>query len=121
MLNKYISLLIAQFKGFYKDLSPTKRMSLILSLGMVFGTIVVVSVLMSGRGYAPLFTKVPPDQLHGIVAQLRQMNIPYQVEKGGETITVPPELLHSTQMAIMSQNPIGKVGEIGLELFQEQQ
>lgn len=96
-------------------------MSLILSLGMVFGTIVVVSVLMSGRGYAPLFTKVPPDQLPGIVAQLRQMNIPYQVEKGGETITVPPELLHSTQMAIMSQNPIGKVGEIGLELFQEQQ
>lgn len=120
MFNKYISLLIAQFNGFYKDLSPTKRMSLLLSVAMVMGTVVVVGVLMSGRGYSKLFTKVPPDQLPVVVAQLRQMNIPYKVEDGGETITVPPELLHSTQMAIMSESPTGKVGEIGLEIFEKQ-
>lgn len=120
MLNKYISLLIAQFKGFYKDLSPTKRMSLMLSMAMVIGTFVVVGVLVSGKGYSPLFTKVPPDQLPVVVAQLRQMNIPYKVEDGGDTISVPPELLHSTQMAIMSESPVGKVGEVGLELFEEQ-
>ena len=48
------------------------------------------------------------------------MNIPYKVEDGGNTISVPPELLHSTQMAIMSESPVGKVGEVGLELFEEQ-
>ena len=120
MLSKYISLLIAQFKGFYKDLSPTKRMSLILSMFMIAGTAVVVGTLMSGGGHVALFTKIPADQLPIIVNQLRQMNIPYSVENGGETITVPPELLHSTQMAIMSESTIGKAGSIGLELFEKQ-
>lgn len=120
MFSKYISLLIAQFKGFYKDLSPTKRMSLILSMIMIAGTTVVVGILMSGRSHVALFTKIPADQLPIIVNQLRQMNIPYKVESGGETITVPPELLHSTQMAIMSESTIGKAGSIGLELFEKQ-
>tara|TARA_Y100000766_G_C18917380_1_gene613215 strand:+ start:11863 stop:13422 length:1560 start_codon:yes stop_codon:yes gene_type:complete len=87
---------------------------------MIAGTTVVVGILMSGRSHVALFTKIPADQLPIIVNQLRQMNIPYKVESGGETITVPPELLHSTQMAIMSESTVGKAGSIGLELFEKQ-
>ncbi|MFK8138993.1 MAG: flagellar basal-body MS-ring/collar protein FliF [Bdellovibrionales bacterium] len=120
MFRKYVSLLLAQFQGFYGDLSPTKRMSLVLSGALVVGALTVISVLVSGRGYSPLFTKVPTDQLPVIVAQLRQMNVPYKVEDAGETITVPPELLHSTQMAIMSESNVSKIGSIGLEIFDKQ-
>lgn len=120
MLGKFLSLLNAQFQGFYKDLSPTKRVSLLLSSVLVIGSITVVVIMISGKGYVPLFTKVQPEQLPTIVSQLRVLNVPYQVSDGGGTITVPPELLHSTQMAIMAETGASKVGSIGLEMFEQQ-
>lgn len=112
--------LLAQFKEFYKNLTPVKRLSIAASSVIFIITLVVVSVMVSGTNYAPLFTNVPSDQLAIIVDQLQKKNIPFKLMDDGKTIAVPQTLLHSTQMAIMTEVGSAEIGQVGLELFDKQ-
>lgn len=117
-MRHWLNVLYAQFNGFFSNLSATKRTSIILSL-VIFGvTMGVMVFIVTGKSFVPLFTKVDPMQLPQVVSKLREMNVPFKVTDGGASVTVPPELLHSTQMAIMTEAGDAKIGSIGLELFE---
>jgi flagellar M-ring protein FliF len=79
-----------------------------------------MAMMVSGNDFVPLFQNVPSDQTALIVDKLQQKNIPFKVQDGGKTIVVPKELLHSTEMALMSELGSSKIGSIGLELFDKQ-
>lgn len=84
--------------------------AIVVALGFVF-------FMASGKDYAVLLNDVPADQLSGITAKLTSKNVPYELKNEGKTITVPTELLHSTQMILMSEVGSSNMGSIGLELF----
>lgn len=94
-----------------------KRMSVITSTFVIAAAVIIVSAIMSGRSYTPLFTNIPAEQLPVIIGKLQEKQIPYQTIDNGKTITVPPEFLHSTQMMLMSETGSTKLGQIGFELF----
>lgn len=118
-MSKLIQSLITQFKNFYKNLTPTKRMSMIASVGIVLAAITVVSVMMSGTSYVPMMKDVSADNLPIVIEKLKSKNIPFRVDEGGKAILVPPEHVYTTQMALMSELG-GHIGSIGLELFDKQ-
>ena len=109
-----------QFRDFYKNLTPVKRMSMIAVTLIVFATAGMMALMMAGTDYVPVLTNVPADQTAVVVDKLQTKNIPFRVQDGGKTISVPKELLHSTQMALMSEIGSGKIGTIGFELFDKQ-
>lgn len=119
-MQKLFASLFAQFNEFYKTLSPTKRVSLIgvIIIGIV--TALIVLNMVSGQEYVPLFHNVPADQVSLIVEKLREKNVPHRVLEEGNTIVVPEQLLHSTQMALMAEIGSAKLGSVGLELFEKQ-
>ena len=119
-MGKLFGHLLSQFRQFYKGLTPVRRLSIIAA--MVIGAIGMVSAVMmiSGSEMVPLFTNVGPDQLPQVVDQLQKRGIPFKISDSGATILVNRELLHSTQMAIMTEMGGAKVGQIGLELFDKQ-
>lgn len=119
-MDKLFGNLIVQFREFYKTLTPVKRVSIIASAGVFFITLVVVSVMLSGANHEVLFRNVPPDQLAIVIDQLQKKNIPFRMADDGTSIMVPKELLHSTQMAIMTEVGSADVGQVGLELFEKQ-
>ncbi len=119
-MNNLLRNLVVQFREFYKNLTPTKRMAMTVATLIVFASGVFMVVMISGTEYAPLLTNVPADQTASIVDKLQQKNVPFRVQDGGKTIIVPRELLHSTQMVLMSEMGSSKVGMIGLELFDRQ-
>ena len=119
-MNALFGSLVQQFREFYKGLTPVKRFSMLFATVIVFAAGLFMLVMVSGSDFAPVLTNVPPDQTAVIVDKLQQKNIPFRVQDGGKTIVVPKELLHSTQMALMSELGSGKVGQIGLELFDKQ-
>lgn len=112
--------LIVQFRDFYRNLTPMKRMSMLAVVAIVLVTGGLMTMMMAGRDYVPVLTNVPSDQTALVVDKLQQKNIPFKVQDGGKTIVVPNELLHSTQMALMSEIGSGKIGTIGFELFDKQ-
>lgn len=119
-MNKIFGGLVVQFSEFFKGLGPTKRMSVIAVSVIVVLAAVTMSVMVSGKDYVALFTNIPQEQVALIVQKLNEKNVPFQLKDGGNTITVPSELLHSTQMALMSEIGSPKMGNIGLEMFDKQ-
>ncbi|MBX7231952.1 MAG: flagellar M-ring protein FliF [Bdellovibrionales bacterium] len=119
-MQKLLAVLITQFNEFYKTLTPVKRNSMVAAAVVLVGALVAVSMILSGSNHVPLLRNVPPDQLPIVVEQLHQKNIPFILGDSGATVLVPKELLHSTQMAIMTEVGSGKIGDVGLELFEKE-
>lgn len=94
-----------------------RRMSLLGAVAVSIISVVVVSFMLSAQDYAPLLTNVPNEQLASIVAKLQEKNIPFQMRDDGKTIAIPAQLLHATQMTLMSEIGTDQMGNIGLELF----
>lgn len=119
-MNKIFGGLVVQFREFFKGLGPTKRLSVIAAAMIGVATIAVMSLMASGRDYAVLLSNVPAEQVSMIVAKLNEKNIPFTLQDGGKSVAVPSELLHSTQMTLMSEIGGPKMGSIGLEIFDKQ-
>lgn len=118
-MNKLFGSLYAQFSQFFKTLSPTKRMSLIASIVVGGVALVVVGVMVSGRDYVVLFQNIPNEQVPIIIGKLQEKNIPFRLGDGGQSVHIPKELLHSTQMTLMTEVGSEKMGSLGLELFEK--
>lgn len=119
-MNKLFGHLVAQFRQFYKNLTPVKRLSIMGATVISAVALAIVGMMISGSNNVPLFTNVPPDQLPPVVDQLQKRGIPFKLADNGATILVPKELLHSTEMAIMTELGGAKVGHVGLEIFDKQ-
>ncbi len=119
-MNKIFGNLIAQFREFFKSLGPTKRLSIIAASVVAVVTMIVISFMVSGKGYVALFTNIPSDQVSTIIAKLNEKKIAFQLRDEGKTIAIPSELLHSTQMSLMAELGSTKLGSIGLEIFDKQ-
>ncbi len=112
--------LFIQFREFYKSLSPTKRVSATAaSIIAILGVLVLV-FMTSNKDYVVLLNNVPSDTLPQVAQKLAQKNIPYKIGADGNSIMVPKELLHTTQMSIMSELGSTKIGNVGLEIFEKQ-
>ncbi len=119
-MNKLFSHLVVQFRQFYKGLTPVKRLSILAATTMALITATVIVLMISGTNNVPLFTNIPPDQLPQVVDQLQHKGIPFKIADNGATILISKDLLHSTQMAIMTEMGSTKVGHVGLEIFDKQ-
>ena len=119
-MNKIFGHLVVQFRQFYKSLTPIKRLSVLAAVSIAALGLVVLTTMVSGANHVPLFTNIPADQLPQIVDQLQKKGLPYKIQDNGATILIPKDLLHSTQMAIMTEMGGVKVGHVGLEIFDKQ-
>ena len=119
-MDKIFGGLILQFREFFKNLGPTKRLSVLTVTVVALAAVAMMVFMVSGRDYETLFSNIPTDQIANIVAKLNEKNVPYQLRDDGKTISVPKDLLHSTQMTLMSEIGSPRMGNIGLELFDKQ-
>ncbi|AHI07022.1 flagellar M-ring protein [Bdellovibrio bacteriovorus W] len=119
-MNKIFGGLVLQFQEFFKNLGPTKRISVIAVTIIAMVAIFAMIFMASGKDYAPLFTNIPTEQVSTIVAKLNEKNIPFTLRDDGKTVAIPKELLHSTQMSLMAEIGSPKMGNMGLEIFDKQ-
>lgn len=119
-MNKLFSHLIVQFREYFKGLTPVKRTSIVGATFVAIAGVAVLLSMVSGSNFVPLFSNVAADQLPQVADQLTKRGIPFKVADDGRTILVAKELLHSTQMAIMTEMGGAKVSH-GLELFDKQE
>ena len=119
-MQKVLGNIFAQFNEYFKNLPPVKRMSMLTAAMIVVVASAVLALMMSGSSHGVLFKDVPPDQLPLVVDKLRQKNVPFKISDNGNTVLVPQEILHTTQMSIMAELGTTKIGTIGLELFENQ-
>ncbi len=119
-MNKIFAGILVQYREFFKNLGPTKRLSVIMVSIIAVVVVVVIFMMVSGKDYVPLLTQIPNEQMPLIVQKLNEKNVPFQLKEDGKTIFVPKDLLHSTQMTLMAEIGSAKMGSIGLEIFDKQ-
>lgn len=119
-MNSLFRQLIVQFREFYKNLTPTKKFSMMIASLIVVASAIFMLFMVSGTDYVPLMTNVPSDQTATLMEKLQAKNIPYKIQDGGKTILIPKELVSSTQMSLMSEMGSSKMGQIGMEIFDKQ-
>lgn len=119
-MQDFLNTFRAQIQDFFGGLTPIKRMSLMASMGVGLAAFVTILVMSSGSDYAPLLSNVPPEQISTVLNTLRAKSIPHRIEDNSGTILVPKAYLHSTQMTIMAEVGAGRIGQVGLELFDKQ-
>lgn len=120
-MNKLFAGLVLQYREFFKNLGPTKRISVLMVSAIAVVAVISMFMMISGKDYVPLLTQIPSDQMPLIVQKLNEKNVPFQLKEDGKTISVPKELLHSTQMTLMAEIGSAKMGSIGLEIFDKQE
>jgi flagellar M-ring protein FliF len=113
----FIKTFVAQVRDFFGGLTPIKRMSLMASIGVGLAAITTVTLMSTGSDYAVLLPNVPNEQMATVLNILRAKNIPFRLKDESGTILVPKTYLHSSQMTIMSEVGSGRIGGVGLELF----
>ncbi|GAB4211781.1 MAG: flagellar basal-body MS-ring/collar protein FliF [Rhodoferax sp.] len=89
-----------------------------MAVGVLLLVLIVVVGLVMGRQaeYRVLYANLPDKDGGAIVAQLQQMNIPYQYGGGGSTILVPADRVYDARLKLASQGlPKGSVA--GFELM----
>lgn len=116
----FLNSLIVQFREYYRNLTPTKRISLTTATIIVLGTMGVMAIMATGKSYVPLLKDVAPEHVSLIIEKLKQKNIPFKLDDSGNSILVPPEHVYTTQMALMTEIGTKDIGTIGLELFDKQ-
>lgn len=120
-MNNVFRTLILQFKEFYKNLTPTKRFAALAASAIVVGAAVFMGLMVSGKDYQVLYRDLAPEHGTTVMNKLREKNIDFRVEDGGRTITVPGQLVHTTQMMLSSELGNVKIGTPGgLEIFDKQ-
>ena len=118
-MNILLSHLIQQFRQFYKNLTPVKRLSMIAASTVALFGVATIIAMMAGTNDSILFENISPEQLPQVVDQLHKRGVPFKISHNGTKIMIAKDLLHSTQMAIMTEMSGSKI-QIGLELFDRQ-
>lgn len=119
-MDKLFRNLAVQLKAYFTSLSPIRRAAVTGVLAIAAVSVVVIGLTLSGKDYVPLLTNIPADTMGTVVSTLESKNVQYQVGKDGTSILVPKDLLHSSQLAIMADLGSGRIGQVGLELFEKQ-
>jgi len=119
-VNKLFLQIAAQFKEFFKELGPTKRMSLIGASVVIFIAAAIMIFMVAGKEYGVLLSNIPSDQVPLIVAKLNEKKVPFKINNDGNSISIPKDLLPATQMSLMAELGSTKIGSIGLEIFDKQ-
>jgi len=101
-----------------KGLSPAKKMALaVLIIATLAGIITMISWSGSSE-YAPLFTKLTPEDAGEILSKLREQRIPYRIRHNGSTIEIPREKIYETRLGLASEG-LPRGSGIGFEVFDE--
>lgn len=99
-------------------LDRTQRMRLGAGVALLVVLAVAALVLNRQPDYRVLFSNLSDKDGGAIVAQLSQMNVPYQHAEGGGAILIPADKVHDVRLRLASQGlPKGSVA--GFELMEQ--
>lgn len=94
-----------------------QKMRLAVGLALVVAVILAAVMMNSKTEWRVLFSGLSDKDGGAIVAQLTQMQVPYQYTEGGGAIMVPADKVHDTRLRLASQGlPKGSV--TGFELME---
>ncbi len=105
----------ALIEGFNR-LDNTRKVWLMVALAAAVAIVVGAYIWARTPNYRVLFANVDGRDGGAILAQLSQMNVPYRMGEGGNSILVPEESVYDTRLKLAAQG-LPRGGSTGFELL----
>lgn len=103
-------------KGRWEELNSAARLIVAVMLMGLFGVFIFNYVWRPPPRMVPLYTNLSQEDAGRIVARLKEMHVPYQLEAEGEAVLVPEPQVHETRLSLASEGLPGG-GGVGFEIF----
>ncbi len=104
--------------SFWSNRSKTQKGIFFGSIGIVFVLIIAIVLFTSNSKYVPLYNDLSLQEVGQIKAELDARGVPYEIEEGGTTITVPSEQVDNLLVDLAGQG-IPNSGNIDYSFFSE--
>ncbi len=109
---------IEQFLAAFLTMPTSKKIAMVVTLGLVVAGFVVMFFWANQVDYGTLYTDLPPEDAGKIVSRLKEQRIPYKLTAGGSSLLVPSEQVHELRLTLASDGlPAG--GHVGFEIFDQ--
>src|SRR5258708_7179477 len=110
--------IIAQLRAIWQKMSRTQRLVAVGVGVLTMAFLLGFAYLAGHREYRVLYSNLPVEEVGAITSKLQTRGIPYRLEAGGTTITVPEDRLAQARVDLAGEGlPAG--GGKGFELFDE--
>lgn len=81
-------------------------------------SVVALVYFMNRVEYSILYTNVAPQDASGIIAKIKEADVPYELSQGGETILVPADRVSELKMELAAAG-LPRGGAVGFEIFDQ--
>ena len=115
-MNNGLTQIGSQLQNIWKQLGNGQRLTLVVT---AFAVIVGLSGLVfwsSRPDYALLYGKLDDAESSKVIAALTESGVPYQMTRGGGSISVPSDKVHQMRMQLASKG-IPRGDGVGFEIF----
>ena len=113
-----IANLSKQVTGLFQGLTLQRKIALLVLGALVFGGISAFRWVMLEWAFRPLYTDLSQEEAGAAVARLKELQVPYKLAAGGQTILVPEPKLAEVRLQLASDG-LPRQGRLGFELFDE--
>lgn len=106
----------SQLYAMFNTLTLFRKITLVaVGAGTIAGLILMVA-LSNRQEYQTLFSNLTQEDASAIVTRLKETKVPYRIDGGGSTITVPSNKVYETRLALAGEG-IPQGGGVGFEIF----
>ncbi|TDA69423.1 MAG: flagellar M-ring protein FliF [Clostridia bacterium] len=110
---------LRQIGDWWRGHSAGTQAGIIVGGATILAVLIFLSQWLGRPQYAPLFTNVEMEEAAGVVAYLKENNVPYQLQGEG-TILVPQEQVYDLRLQVAASGLLNGSG-VGFELFDKTQ
>ena len=113
-----IANLSKQVAGLFQGFTWQRKIALLVLGALVFGGISAFRWVMLEWAFRPLYADLSQEEAGAAVARLKELQVPYKLAAGGQTILVPEPKLAEVRLQLASDG-LPRQGRLGFELFDE--
>lgn len=115
----YIRRVTNESMRFLKSQGPVRIAAMIATGVGILIAIVLLFIWAGEKTYVPLMTNLNPEDSTNIIRILRDKKIPFKMDQGGKTISIPPESLYDFRLELASLG-MPQSSVVGYELFDKE-
>jgi flagellar M-ring protein FliF len=112
--------LLARLRALTSSFSTGQLLTLAGTFVLVVGIVAGSAYWLNAPTYALLFADMDPESAGQIVTELKNRNVPFQLDAGGRAIRVPDDRVDELRLELSSQD-LPASGRIGFEIFDRTQ
>ncbi|MBN2125239.1 MAG: flagellar M-ring protein FliF [Deltaproteobacteria bacterium] len=105
-----------QFFHVLKAIPTGRKISFLVTIGIVVGGFVALLLWTNRPDYQVLFSNLETGDASRITETLKERRIPFQLKDGGRTVLIPDEMVYQSRLDLASEG-IPRGQNIGFEVF----